>query len=183
MGLTLAEVGLGRKTVRSSLLLGLSLGLCAPLIALGFTKWSLITGLPWWDNAIVSDSSLLYRLAFRIPVGTAAFEELAFRGVLFGALMHEGENKALWLTSGIFGLYHISLIVRVIDAAGLGPLPPLELAGLILAGVAITFIWGLAFGFVRWRSGNVVGAIVTHWLAYASANVLLLVLTGAEFRL
>ena len=43
----------------------------------------------------------------------AAFEELAFRGVLFGLLMQEGESKALWLTSGIFGVYHLPFMRTV----------------------------------------------------------------------
>ncbi len=61
--------------------------------------------------------SILHRVGFSIPLGTAVFEEVAFRGVLFGLLMRRrGTATAIWLSSALFGLYHIGLTVRFVTA-------------------------------------------------------------------
>jgi hypothetical protein len=171
LGLSMEDVGLGKGTVWKSLLLGTLVGATAPFIAFGLMNIPNITHLPWWRDMGLDVPQLMYRIAFRIPVGTAAFEELAFRGVLFGLLLREGVWKAAWTSTGVFALYHVSLILRMFGADN-GEASLLWFVGLVGGGVAVTFIWGLAFAFVRAKSGHIAGCIVTHWLAYSSANVL-----------
>ena len=48
---------------------------------------------------------LAYQTLVRIPVGTTAWEEIAFRGVLQAALRRVmSEPAAIAVTSGVFGL-------------------------------------------------------------------------------
>lgn len=173
-GLGLSELGLGRSTLGRSLLLGGLIGACSPLIAYGLYKWPFFQGLPWWGQISIPFESLYYRLGFRIPVGTAAFEEVTFRGVLFALLVREWGKSAIWLSTSIFGIYHIGLIARIVGRAGVDTWP---MVGMIAGGVAVTLIWGLIFAFIRYRSGNVAGSALAHWMAYSSANVLVVAMT------
>jgi len=177
MGLTLSEMGLSRNNLGRGLLWGGLVGLTAPLVAFGLMNWSLIIQLPWWSDVGLTYPDLVYRVAFRIPVGTAAFEEIAFRGVLFGLLMREGVRKAIWLSSALFAIYHIGLVLRVMASNGITMVSLVEFIILAAVGVSITFIWGLAFAFVRYKGRNVAASILTHWMAYASANVLAFMLS------
>jgi membrane protease YdiL (CAAX protease family) len=170
-GLSPSEVGLSRDTLGRSLLLGTLVGLIAPAIAFGLFHWPVFRQQDWWAELGMTFPTLLYRLAIRIPLGTAAFEEVAFRGVVFGLFLREGTGKTIWLSSALFGIYHIGLIVRVFDSSNI-VLMQMPFAAMVVAGVVVTAIWGLIFALVRHKSGNVAGPIVTHWMAYASANVL-----------
>jgi len=169
-GLSLKELGLGRHRLGRSVLLGGLIGLSAPLIAVGLYSWPFFQHLPWWNQVTIPFESLFYRIGFRIPVGTAIFEEITFRGVLFALLFREWGKSAIWLSTSIFGIYHIGLIARILGHAGIGSWP---MIGMIAGGVAVTLIWGLIFAFIRYRSGNVSGCALAHWLAYSSANVLI----------
>ncbi len=170
-GLSPSEVGLSRDTLGRSLLLGTLVGLIAPAVAFGLFHWPVFRQQDWWAELGMTFPTLLYRLAIRIPLGTAAFEEVTFRGVVFGLFLREGTGKAIWLSSALFGIYHIGLIVRVLDSSNI-VFMQMPFAAMVAAGIVVTAIWGLIFALVRQKSGNVAGSIVTHWMAYASANVL-----------
>jgi membrane protease YdiL (CAAX protease family) len=59
-------------------------------------------------RAALAPRELAWQTLVRIPVGTAAFEELAFRGVLYGLLHRAGGKRvALAGSSVAFGLWHV----------------------------------------------------------------------------
>jgi membrane protease YdiL (CAAX protease family) len=179
MGLTFSEMGMSRSNLGRGLLWGGLVGLTAPLVAWGLMNWSLVTQLPWWSDVGLTYPDLVYRVVFRIPVGTAAFEEIAFRGVLFALLIREGARKAIWLSSASFAIYHIGLVLRVMSSNGITTVSLVQFIILAVVGVGITFIWGLAFALVRYKGRHIAGSILTHWMAYASANVLAFVLSSS----
>lgn len=175
MGLAPSELGLSKDTLRRSLLLGGLVGLIAPALAFGLAEWDTFREMPWWGEFALTPQFLLYRVAFRIPLGTAVFEEVAFRGVLYGMLMREGKGTAIWLSSALFGLYHVALTVRVIDSSGL-PLSRVQVIALVAGSAVVTFLIGLIFAVVRYKSRNVAGPVVTHWMADACASLLVFAL-------
>lgn len=170
-GLTSSELGLSRNTVGRSLLLGGLVGLLAPAIAFGLVQWSTFREMPWWGGFAFTPQLLLYRAAFRIPLGTALFEEVTFRGVLFGMLLRQGKGLAIWLSSALFGLYHVGLTIKLIDSSGL-QLSRMEVIALVAGAAVVTFLVGLVFAAVRYKSGNVAGPGLTHWMADVCANLL-----------
>src|ERR1700738_2478104 len=107
-GLTSADVGLGRDTSRPGRLRSL-------LPAATTAGWLVAAAVPATrpflnDKRITTldRRGLAYQVAFRIPVGTVLWEEIAFRGVLQAALRRVmSERAAIAVTSGVFGIWHI----------------------------------------------------------------------------
>ncbi len=134
-----------------------SLGLAAltlPVYALGFVALAPRFGLP----PVSHDLALLARTAATVFAWHLVFvalpEEYLFRGVLQPAL--GGGARGVVLASAAFALAHV-----VFDR------DPLR---------AIVFFPGLAFGWLRWRTGSVVPGVAFH----AACNALDLALRGAR---
>lgn len=90
---------------------------------------------PAWRTALVD-----------VPLATVAFEEAAFRGVLWG-LIDRGHG-ALWatgVTALLFGLWH----------AGRGQ----------WGAVLFTAAAGVVFGLLRDAGGNLLAPVALHWAA------------------
>jgi membrane protease YdiL (CAAX protease family) len=106
--------------------------------------------------------ALAYQVAFRIPVGTVLWEEIAFRGVLQAALRRVmSEPAAIAVSGGVFGLWHIrptAAALRVNGLAGDGRQAVARLA----AGVAVTAAGGVLFGWLRARSGRLAAPAALH---------------------
>lgn len=92
---------------------------------------------------------------------TPIFEEMLFRGRVWGALEGYGERRA-WLGSALlFGLWHLGYVPSILwRTALLGhPVPPLEAAAWkLLTGGA----FGLLFGAARYRQGSIWRALLLH---------------------
>ena len=85
---------------------------------------------PWWpctrpfrrwfaDDRVRAESrrEVAYETLARIPIGTALFEEVAFRGVLTGLLLRTmAAGPAYAVSSAVFGLWHVLPTLR--DHAG-----------------------------------------------------------------
>lgn len=100
----------------------------------------------------VGTVGLLFHTLVRIPIGTALFEEVAFRGIL-PALGRRSTTplRANLLAAGLFGLWH--LIPTTSVAAGNAGVRDFA-DGLVLAGgVAATAVVGLGFSWLRDRYG------------------------------
>jgi membrane protease YdiL (CAAX protease family) len=100
----------------------------------------------------VGTIGLLFHSLVRIPIGTALFEEVAFRGVL-PALGRRSTTplRANLLAAALFGLWH--LIPTTSVAAGNAGVAGFA-DGLVLAGgVAGTALVGLGFSWMRDRWG------------------------------
>jgi membrane protease YdiL (CAAX protease family) len=108
-----------------------------------------------------------------IPVGTVLFEEVIFRGVLLGVLLRVSRPRAAVLTTSVvFGLWHILPAVHSANGA-----PLAHVVGAVVGTVVVTTIGGLAFGWLRVRSGSLaaptIAHIATNSFAYVGALLLL----------
>lgn len=108
---------------------------------------------------------LAYRALVRMPLGTSAFEEVAFRGVLFGALVQQASlGWAVGISALLFGLSHIGPALAM-ARANPGRIAPATAA---LLTVAATSVAGVLFALLRiWTDGVVAPALV-HWAVNAS---------------
>ena len=87
-----------------------------------------------------------------VPLSTVAFEEVAFRGVLWGLLAQQhGPGAATVATAALFGLWHVP--------PRRTPLP--AVAGTVLFTAAA----GLLFGWLRQETGSLLPPVVLHWAA------------------
>lgn len=105
--------------------------------------------------------ALVYQTLVRIPLGTALLEELAFRGVLFGAWMERGVLTAALLSSIAFGLWHISPTLNQVRANDPAARPRKKLV--VVAGtVAFTTAAGLLLCGLRESSGTIALPFALH---------------------
>lgn len=166
-GLSWAELGLGREHWRSGSRYALAAaGLVLTVIAVGVL-------LPWTrpmflNNHYATASGALLASMIIIPLQTVIPEELAFRGVLHGALDRAwGFRGVAAVGSTLFGLWHIATslgltngnagFTRVLGSGVLG-----VVAGVALAVVA-TAAAGFVFSWLRSRSGSLIAPIALHW--------------------
>lgn len=119
------------------------------------------------ERAELAAGALAWHALVRIPLGTALFEEVAFRGVLGAACRRALSPGAatLW-QSGVFGLWHVA---PTVVALRLNDVPPASVAGLgaIAGAVAVTSVAGLVFEQLRLRSGSLAAPVLAHWATNA----------------
>jgi uncharacterized protein len=115
-------------------------------------------------RAALAPRQLAWQALVRVPIGTAAFEEIAFRGVLFALLHHAaGRRVALAGSSAAFGLWHVGptlAALRINDVREHGC--PTATA------VAVTAVAGAALAGLRVRSGHVLAGWLAHWMSNAA---------------
>ena len=166
-GLGWAELGLGREHWKSGL------GYAVAAVALVLTVIAVGALLPWTRQLFMNDryatvSAALIASMVIIPLQTVIPEELAFRGVLHGALTRAwGFRGVAAAGSLLFGLWHVvtSLgltsgnvgFTRLFGGGFIG-----QLAGVLLA-VAATGAAGFIFTWLRKRSGSLLAPIALHW--------------------
>jgi hypothetical protein len=130
---------------------GLGLAAAAPLfLALRF---------PWGAARIadrrlagISSRQLLYRVLLRVPVGTAALEEFAFRGLLLALWLPQGTRLAAVASSAAFGIWHV-VPTRHLVLANRPGAPAAAVVAAVAAGVAATFAAGLVLAGLRLALG------------------------------
>lgn len=166
-GLGWAELGLSRKHWRAGAGYALAaVGVVLAVIAIG-------TLLPWtrpmfMNNNYATISGALIASMVIIPLQTVIPEELAFRGVLHGALNRAwGFRGVAAAGSLLFGLWHIATslgltssnvgLTRLFGGGWLG-----TVTGVVLA-VAATAVAGFVFTWLRRRSGSLIAPIALHW--------------------
>ena len=115
-------------------------------------------------RAADSLAQLLYQALFRIPLGTALFEEMLFRGLLYGVTVKfYGARAAIVWSSALFGLWHIAPTYKLLrGAAGIEAEALLAVA--VAGGVLATFLGGLFFAVLRHRTRHVAGCVLAHGL-------------------
>jgi membrane protease YdiL (CAAX protease family) len=166
-GLGWAELGLGREHWRSGAAYAVgAVVLVVAVIAIGAL-------LPWtrpmfMNHRYATISGALIASMLIIPLQTVIPEELAFRGVLHGALNRAwGFRGVAFAGSLLFGLWHIATslglttsnvgFTRLFGGGVVG-----MLAGVLLAVVA-TAAAGFVFSWLRRRSGSLLAPIALHW--------------------
>ncbi len=167
-GLTADDLGLSRRTWRRGAAYG---AVCVALVAAVYTLAVLLpaTRTAFLDERYDTGLADAARTAFvAVPLGTVLFEEVAFRGVLWGALRARyGHVRATAVSSALFGLWHVLPSLRlnranpaVTDLVGSGR------AGQVLAvlgAVVFTALAGVVFCELRRRSGSLLAPAALHW--------------------
>jgi uncharacterized protein len=154
-GLGWAELGLGRDHWKS----GVAYALAALLP---------LTRPMFMNNHYATISGALVASMIIIPLQTVIPEELAFRGVLHGALNRAWGFRGVALAGSLmFGLWHIATslgltssnvgFTRLFGGGVVG-----MLAGVTLAVIA-TAVAGFVFSWLRRRSGSLIAPIALHW--------------------
>jgi membrane protease YdiL (CAAX protease family) len=152
-GIEATEITGPRSWLRRGLTAG---GAAAAVVAAGIGVGTLVpfAGDLFADERVlgVGTVGLLFHTLVRIPIGTALFEEIAFRGVL-PALGRRVTTplRANLLAAVLFGLWHVIPTTSV--AAGNAGVAGLAAGIVIVAGVAGTALVGLGFSLMRDRWG------------------------------
>jgi membrane protease YdiL (CAAX protease family) len=166
-GLGWAELGLGRDHWKSGAAYALAAtALVVTVIAVGVLLPQ--TRPMFMNNRYATISGALVASMIIIPLQTVIPEELAFRGVLHGALSRAWGFRGVALAGSLlFGLWHIATSMgltssnvgfsRLLGGGVLG-----MVAGVTLAVIA-TAAAGLVFSWLRRRSGSLIAPIALHW--------------------
>jgi len=167
-GLSWRELGLGAGTWRRGLTWALAaIAAVAVVVAIG-------AALPLTRDAFrdsryhLSLGHALLTAFVLIPLGTVLFEEVAFRGVLWGLLRRaRGTWTATVVSSALFGLWHVlpSLhLAAANEAVGSAVGTSTSGAALsVLATVLFTGLSGVVFCELRRRSGSLLAPAGLHW--------------------
>ncbi len=166
-GLGWSEIGLSREHWKAGA------GYAAAAVAVVTAIVVVGALLPWtrpmfMNNKYATVSGALIASMIVIPLQTVIPEELAFRGVLHGALDRAwGFRGVAAAGSLLFGLWHIATslgltssnvgFTRMFGGGLLG-----TVAGVVLA-VAATAMAGFVFTWLRRRSGSLLAPIALHW--------------------
>jgi uncharacterized protein len=100
-----------------------------------------------------------------IPVGTVLFEEVAFRGVLWGWLRRDhGTRSATVWSSVLFGLWHVlpSLGLGQVNQ-GVARLAGPGTVGPVAGAVVVTGLSGVVLCELRRRSRSLLAPVGLHW--------------------
>ena len=112
--------------------------------------------------------TLARQVLVRIPVGTAAFEELAFRGVLLDSMERAyGRTRALTCSSLVFGLWHVGPTLAALRENNVHG----DRTRAVLGAVAATTLAGGALGAIRLAAGHLVAPTLVHWAVNATGLV------------
>ncbi|MDQ4144546.1 MAG: CPBP family intramembrane metalloprotease [Actinomycetota bacterium] len=111
-----------------------------------------------------SAGEALFRILFRVPLGTALLEEVAFRGVLFALLVPYGPVWAAAISSAAFGLWHVVPTIHMARANGVSSIYGAVAA--VVAGVALTFAAGMIFVWLRVQTGG----LAAPWAMHSAVN-------------
>lgn len=171
-GLAWSELGLSASGVGPGVRVGLLLTL---VIAAGLALAFVVPGAERFlaDKRVagLTVGGMLYTAFVRIPFGTALFEELAFRGVLYGWWSRVGTMTAAAVGSSVvFGLWHIGpalLLLRENGFAG----GTLARVAVVAGAVAGTAIGGLLLVWLRVRTQGIVGPLIVHAAANSLATI------------
>ena len=167
-GLRADDVGLGRRSWRRGATYAV---VCVAGVAVVYVVAALLpaTRSAFLDERYGHSPGAAVLTAFVVvPLGTVVFEEVAFRGVLWGLLcVASGPARATLVSSGLFGLWHVLPSLRlnrvnpaIADLVGAGR------AGQILAvvgAVLFTAVAGALLCELRRRSGSLLAPIGLHW--------------------
>jgi uncharacterized protein len=166
-GLGWAELGLGRDHWKSGAVYALAaMALVVTVIAVGVLLP--LTRPMFMNNRYATVSGALVASMIIIPLQTVIPEELAFRGVLHGALHRAWGFRGVALAGSLlFGLWHIATslgltssnvgFTRLLGGGVVGMLAGVTLAVVATAGAGFVFSW------LRRRSGSLIAPIALHW--------------------
>ncbi|CPR06197.1 abortive infection protein [Mycobacterium bohemicum DSM 44277] len=166
-GLDWVDLGLGREHWKSGLGYALvAVAVVASVIAAGVLLPA--TRPMFLNHRYATVSGALLASMVIIPLQTVIPEELAFRGVLHGALHRAWGFRGVALAGSLlFGLWHVATslgltssnvgFTRILGGGIVG-----MLAG-VIGAVLATGAAGFVFSWLRRRSGSLIAPIALHW--------------------
>jgi uncharacterized protein len=165
-GATLADLGLRRADVGAGLLYGAAALGIVLLVLVVAAVIPATNGFLHDSRAQISDGRLAYELGVSIVLLTAIPEEFAFRGVLLGSGTRLwGPWRASLASSVLFGLWHIAPTLHTMGdnraVSGLAATVGGQVL-LVLGAIAVTFVAGLAFCWLRLRSRSLIAPVMAH---------------------
>ena len=166
-GATRADLGLDRTAVGAGLRYGAGAFAIVLLVLIVAAVIPATNGFLHDSRAQISGGRMLYELAVSILLLTAIPEEFAFRGVLLGsALRLWGPWRATLITSALFGLWHIEPTLHTMRdnraVAGAAASTGGQVL-VVLGSVAVTFVAGLIFCWLRLRSRSLIAPVMAHF--------------------
>jgi membrane protease YdiL (CAAX protease family) len=165
-GATRADLGLAPADMRAGLLYGAGAFGVVLLVLLVAAVVPAINGFLHDSRAQIAGGRLLYQLGVSIVLLTAIPEEFAFRGVLLGsALRLWGPWRASLITSALFGLWHIAPTLHTMSDNRAVSGASASAGGrvlLVVGSVAVTFVAGLVFCWLRLRSRSLIAPVMGH---------------------
>ena len=166
-GVSSAELGLGRNAAVRAAAAGAAVALPIAVAVVSGARHPATRGF-FADARVLelTDREAVYELFVRIPVVTAATEELLFRSVLF-ALASEwlGVRRAAVYTSLVFGVWHVvpALHSHRHNPGAAGAVDGMGGRVALVGGtIAATAAAGLGLGMLRVRTKSVVAPIIVH---------------------
>jgi membrane protease YdiL (CAAX protease family) len=165
-GATAADLGLRRKDLPAGAGYGAAACGVVLLVLIVAAVIPVTNGFLHDSRAQISGGRLLYELWVSIVLVTAIPEEFAFRGVLLGsALRLWGPWRASLITSALFGLWHILPTLHTMSDNRAVAGPAASTGGqvlVVLGSIAVTFVAGLAFCWLRLRSRSLIAPVMAH---------------------
>jgi len=164
-GLSWAQLGLGSGAAVQGLLWGGAAVACVTLVYAVGLALPVTRGLFRDARHRVGARSTILRAGLVVPLGTVVFEEVAFRGVLWGLL--EVAHGAVWATGAsavLFGFWHVLPAVDgARENAPSGQVTRVDLLRQVAGTVVFTALAGVAFGVLREQSGSLIAPGLLHW--------------------
>jgi hypothetical protein len=164
-GRTWDELGLGRGDLRMSGRVG------AGVLIASTAFLAVADRMPWVRRhlrderaPVASRRETTRRALVRFPLGTALFEEVAFRGVL-PALFASENRPGDVAAAGMFAVWHLIPTHHALEVNGIAQGPRSRIVGTVAGSAAA----GLA-GYVLSRVRNKTGSVLSPWLIHSAVN-------------
>lgn len=165
-GATVDDLGLRRDRVRAGLLYGFGAFAVVLLVLVLAAAIPATRDFLHDTRAEIDGGQLAYEVGVTIVLLTAVPEELAFRGVVLGSARSLwGSRYAVLVSSGLFGLWHIEPTVKTMSGNSAVGGASSSTGGqvlLVLGAIAVTFVAGLLFCWLRLRSRSLLAPFIAH---------------------
>lgn len=174
-GLSADELGLSRSTLPRGVRAGVGIAaLLTTALGAALTTPQCRTLLHDARVAELTLREVAAQAAIRIPIGTALFEETAYRGVLLAVLARQmPTHRAVLVDSTTFGLSHVRPALEANRMNRRGK-PLREVLATVLGAAFV----GVGFSQMRARTGSLAAPMIVH----AAANSLAMVASAAATR-
>jgi len=177
---SLRDAGICRDGCIRGLALGslLALALAVPIVV----YFAFPIGMPGREieYGAVSDrstASFLVWMLVTLPLATALFEEVAFRGCLQGvAVRAYGTILGIAIMAMAFTLWHGVINFRTIQSTNAAGGMALSSAAYVASALGL-FVGGVLLGALRQRTGSIAAPFAFHWLIVLAMNTTLFVLS------
>jgi membrane protease YdiL (CAAX protease family) len=167
-GLRVTDVGLRRDTALAGFLVGAIAGAAVAIVgvvALRLVAPAIVgREIDYAPLRSVTSVDLERHLLLFLPLSDIAPEELAFRGVLLGALLRRMNTRnAVLISAAAYALWHVAVAVVTVGDTTLGPPSAWFLPATVAALLAV-FAGGLAFAWLRLATRSLTASLAAHWV-------------------